>query len=91
MCHAQTYFQGKVQAAALSGLASFVLPIFATDRIDKVVAALGRKTMRGKAHTEQTYVNGNVSHRALPTEEVLKFWKLAPAAVELTVQRLKLW
>jgi len=54
------------------------------DRLDKLIAGLGRIAMAGKAST--TTDKGT---RSLAIRQVLQYWRIAPTAVEALIRRLR--
>ena len=80
----RSLFIAKVQNAGLSAIEAFVPAEGDYLKLDRALAALGRKAMAGAAHQEE-----EGRHSCLGTYEVIKFWQLASTATEARVRRLR--
>ena len=76
-------FITRVQGTALSGLTAFPVGEADCNALDKVLLALARSAMRGKA-LKRT----KAGVRSIPASEVWRYWRLAPTWVELRIRRL---
>eukprot|EP00959_Pyramimonas_sp_CCMP1952_P469470 9494995-Pyramimonas_sp.AAC.1 len=45
--------------------------------------------MQGKAHEQIETHDGTIQHRSKSTSQVLEYWNMAPAKLEMRVRRLK--
>ena len=79
-------FLANIQARLLSGLISFTQLPSETKRLDRSMGKKLRAMLMGKAYrqTEQ-------SHRKWTTQEVFRWWRLPPSAIELMVLRIGWW
>ena len=75
-----------IQNTALSGLEAYVVSERQCSRLDSAINRVARVCMRGAATEmdENGVVTGGTS-----TMEVLRYWRMGTASVELAIRRLK--
>ena len=74
----------KTQNTALLNGECYVLKQAHFQALDALVASFARAAMRGTAHPEN-----DGKSRSLPTQQVLRHWRLVCAETELRVRRLR--
>eukprot|EP00959_Pyramimonas_sp_CCMP1952_P033724 708364-Pyramimonas_sp.AAC.1 len=77
-----------VQNTLLHGVEAYVLSPAQNDALDRAMAHYARKSMQGAAHFLDVS-DGVETHRSMSTSEVLRYWRTAPAQLEMHAFRLK--
>ena len=78
----------KVQGAALENIEAFLPSDKDYEAIDRAIAAVGRRALRGKA-TKDKLEAGEEKKEAMSTKQVLREWRLATSKTEARVRRLR--
>ncbi len=86
--HVRIVFISKVVSPGLSGLTAYVWLKSESDEIDAVIASYARRIQGTRTRVEDS--EGNVLC-SLNSKQILMRWKIVPHAVELCVQRLRLY
>ena len=85
----RTVFMGMVYEVLFSGLEALVLGSGHYAKLDRIVAAYGRRLLRGTACEKIAQADGNIKYRSMPNTDVFRHLGVACASTELRIRRLK--
>ncbi|CAE7493209.1 unnamed protein product [Symbiodinium natans] len=80
---------GMVYEVLFSGLEALVLGSGHYAKLDRIVAAYGRRLLRGTACEKIAQADGNIKYRSMPNTDVFRHLGVACTSTELRIRRLK--